>query len=354
MPATPEDLDGAAGPDSDGLDVSPDPGDDPDERPHWSSASPEHPEVGDLLDDFEVVMEQGQLEAGEAILGELGPHAEVLLEAFGLHLGDLYETVAYAVLEDEGDHARTLRLQERAVALGCADQAGAKVALAWWLLDDGQTERGEDLFAELLDADPDSVTVRIDMGLARTDTDPDFALIAFDEAVSHALRTGDEEGLRFARIERYELRYLRGLAPDDHDRAAMAIQRAGRNEVVGRRWDDRERDAVGFFLDAELPAARERWPRLSRASTDTPEAQRRDVERTLRRLQHESPGPVGAVGLTVDEVVAAGVDPTRPRGLDDLAEARHAEGRSVAWPPGRNDPCWCASGRKYKKCCGAW
>jgi uncharacterized protein YecA (UPF0149 family) len=26
---------------------------------------------------------------------------------------------------------------------------------------------------------------------------------------------------------------------------------------------------------------------------------------------------------------------------------------ALAWPPGRNDPCWCASGRKYKKCCGA-
>jgi tetratricopeptide (TPR) repeat protein len=25
----------------------------------------------------------------------------------------------------------------------------------------------------------------------------------------------------------------------------------------------------------------------------------------------------------------------------------------VAWPPGRNQPCWCGSGRKYKKCCAA-
>jgi uncharacterized protein YecA (UPF0149 family) len=25
----------------------------------------------------------------------------------------------------------------------------------------------------------------------------------------------------------------------------------------------------------------------------------------------------------------------------------------VAWPPGRNDDCWCGSARKYKKCCGA-
>ncbi|WP_328794183.1 SEC-C metal-binding domain-containing protein [Herbidospora solisilvae] len=25
----------------------------------------------------------------------------------------------------------------------------------------------------------------------------------------------------------------------------------------------------------------------------------------------------------------------------------------VAWPPGRNDSCWCGSDRKYKKCCGS-
>jgi hypothetical protein len=26
-------------------------------------------------------------------------------------------------------------------------------------------------------------------------------------------------------------------------------------------------------------------------------------------------------------------------------------GRVIAWPPGCNQPCWCGSGRKYKKCC---
>ncbi len=25
----------------------------------------------------------------------------------------------------------------------------------------------------------------------------------------------------------------------------------------------------------------------------------------------------------------------------------------IAWPPGRNQLCWCESGRKYKKCCAA-
>ncbi|MBA2420202.1 MAG: SEC-C domain-containing protein [Thermoleophilaceae bacterium] len=27
-------------------------------------------------------------------------------------------------------------------------------------------------------------------------------------------------------------------------------------------------------------------------------------------------------------------------------------GRALSWPPSRNDPCWCESGRKYKRCCG--
>ena len=31
----------------------------------------------------------------------------------------------------------------------------------------------------------------------------------------------------------------------------------------------------------------------------------------------------------------------------------HAQGRTLVWPPGRNQPCWCGSGRKYKRCCAA-
>lgn len=46
----------------------------------------------------------------------------------------------------------------------------------------------------------------------------------------------------------------------------------------------------------------------------------------------------------------------------DSAEARAEYAAHLAaqgdpgvtpWPPDRNDPCWCGSGRKYKKCCAA-
>lgn len=33
--------------------------------------------------------------------------------------------------------------------------------------------------------------------------------------------------------------------------------------------------------------------------------------------------------------------------------ASKADPSVVPWPPGRNEPCWCTSERKYKKCCAA-
>ncbi|GAB3692891.1 hypothetical protein GCM10027597_50290 [Saccharopolyspora tripterygii] len=38
---------------------------------------------------------------------------------------------------------------------------------------------------------------------------------------------------------------------------------------------------------------------------------------------------------------------------DDYAFEEAHNGNYLPWPPGRNDTCWCDSGRKYKKCCGA-
>jgi SEC-C motif len=48
----------------------------------------------------------------------------------------------------------------------------------------------------------------------------------------------------------------------------------------------------------------------------------------------------------------------QPDSADARAEfaghlAATADPSLIAWPPGRNEPCWCGSGRKYKKCCAA-
>jgi SWIM/SEC-C metal-binding protein len=60
--------------------------------------------------------------------------------------------------------------------------------------------------------------------------------------------------------------------------------------------------------------------------------------------------------------VIVGVEPDRPEDVSDLRMLLGAAGgdrEEIASPklgervPGRNDPCPCGSGRKFKRCCGS-
>jgi uncharacterized protein YecA (UPF0149 family) len=76
----------------------------------------------------------------------------------------------------------------------------------------------------------------------------------------------------------------------------------------------------------------------------------------MRAIAPGAPRHPVVVPLTVERVVALAqandLDPeaaeVRARAAYDVAQ----EGGSLPWPPGRNDPCWCGSGKKHKKCCG--
>jgi hypothetical protein len=69
------------------------------------------------------------------------------------------------------------------------------------------------------------------------------------------------------------------------------------------------------------------------------DAHRALVERELQDAAAE--GKVLDVEVATPALVAAIVDDTD---ADPVGEP-------LVWPPGRNDPCWCSSGAKYKKCC---
>jgi uncharacterized protein YecA (UPF0149 family) len=76
----------------------------------------------------------------------------------------------------------------------------------------------------------------------------------------------------------------------------------------------------------------------------------------MRAAQSGAPRRPVVAALTVAEVAAFAAE----HGLEaDWAETcsraayeAAAQGRGTPWPPGRNDPCWCGSGSKYKRCCG--
>jgi hypothetical protein len=114
--------------------------------------------------------------------------------------------------------------------------------------------------------------------------------------------------------------------------------------------------ATAWFPPAQFAEALRRWPHLrDRWGTDQYPVYARVVQGELldaARMLGERPV---LAPINVDELVSyatgIGADPAdstaRTMFAADLARRELVR----AWPPTRNEPCWCGSGRKYKKCC---
>lgn len=105
------------------------------------------------------------------------------------------------------------------------------------------------------------------------------------------------------------------------------------------------------------------WPDLGEdALVNGPDGRVTHAEycRELEQRLHDA----AEVGMTRSRIVPMNVaaftawcaETDRQPGQDTRAEyaAQLSQRRIpglIAWPPGRNDPCWCGSGGKYKKCC---
>ncbi|MST31922.1 hypothetical protein GHK86_04165 [Acidimicrobiaceae bacterium USS-CC1] len=81
------------------------------------------------------------------------------------------------------------------------------------------------------------------------------------------------------------------------------------------------------------------------------------VEGRLERLARTLAGqPIRVSPLTVDGLTEFGAREDEPPGSGAARSSYAAEvarrGGARPWPPGRNVPCWCGSGRTYKTCCG--
>ena len=113
--------------------------------------------------------------------------------------------------------------------------------------------------------------------------------------------------------------------------------------------------AMAVLPRAEHPAAAAAWPALAGelASSD---AYCRAVEARVREATEVFGRRPLLVEVRVEEVErvarAYGLDPAHPDTHARTAAEIAGEGEGAPWPPGRNDACWCRSGRKYKRCCG--
>ncbi len=118
------------------------------------------------------------------------------------------------------------------------------------------------------------------------------------------------------------------------------------------------RHAVLYWPPAELAEYRRRWPEGYpglRDEEDPHLEHRREVEREVRAARSGTSPTVatGSAAHFAEFVADSGLDGAEASARATYAAELNHTGRSIVRLPGRNEPCWCGSGHKYKKCCGA-
>jgi len=132
---------------------------------------------------------------------------------------------------------------------------------------------------------------------------------------------------------RHTLRRVLDLPRDDYDELAEAWMAASPDDV----------EPVLFWPQALFEALLDARPDLAEDLGSTWTEHRAGVESILR-ADSEDGVPTVTLEFATPAMLAATVD-----GNDEATD--YLTLPTMAWPPGRNAPCWCGSTLKYKKCC---
>lgn len=112
--------------------------------------------------------------------------------------------------------------------------------------------------------------------------------------------------------------------------------------------------ALAWFPKDEWSKAIVEWPELLDTMPADHDAYSKQVESHLREAAAREPGSPDVSPLSVEALIAEyGDDAGEPLSRAAMGANVARRGDAISWPPGRNDPCWCQSGAKYKACCGS-
>lgn len=333
-------------------------------------------------------------EIRQASRGPSAEYAEVLERAIATCEGDAAAGEYLDVVElhselveayDQlGRVEEALHQADLLVELGYRSQPDPRCRRAEILTRHGRLAEAAAIWEAVATDTPDDVWVYNNAGLEYGAIgEHELALSWLTRAVELAVRTGDPERLLG------QLRDLRAASLTALGREPDALQSATPTVTAPSRWgapiseqasppidravaSSRDSSAPIPLALAWLPADEyadwpQRWPDL----TDSPLLHDEDREPVThdvycRRMEgrlraHREAGlprlsvvPVRSAEFLpwVAENAPDEADPSQLR-AQYAADVARDPSRTVTWPPGRNEPCWCGSGRKYKKCCGA-
>ena len=288
-----------------------------------------------------------------------------------------------------------LAAMRAAIEAGYAGSPDPRCRLAEILLRAGRTEPAAQIYAQVKADTPQDVWLYNSAGLEYAAAgDPQQALDWFTEGLQLALDTGDPEKLvaQLQALRREQLNDV-GIQLDELDARAETFLAQRRSRPPGRSLPglpaaldtldtgdslalaptaavpsaDRSPTgapprftlAVSWFPADQFDQALRTWPDLAH---DWDSTDYRDYTHRLERHVHNltAAGPV-ALWITPIQIDAfqrwchnTSHDPATASARAGYAaeRARIATPELIAWPPARNAPCWCGTGRKYKKCCG--
>lgn len=298
------------------------------------------------------------------------------LDVLELHseLAEVYDRLDR--IEDALRHADVLAEQ------GYACAPDPRCRRAEILTRHGRLEEAAAIWDAVAEDTPDDVWVYNNAGLEYGAAgEHEAALSWLTRALELAVRTGDPEHL-LGQLRHLRAASLAALGRDEDElQTAEPVGPSGPAGKTGRlveqvsQMASERREPTGMmplavaWLPAdEFPDWPTQWPDLADSDLVQDEEHGGSVthavycqrmERRLRALRRTGVARLLIAPFRAEEVrqwvADHGIDEPDPAQLRAryAADLGRNPSRTVAWPPGRNEPCWCGSGRKYKKCCGA-
>ena len=271
-----------------------------------------------------------------------------------------------------GQQGRTddaLAAMRQAIEAGYRGRPDARCRLAEINLRGGRTELAHGLFAQVQADTPDEVWLYNNAGLEYGAAgDHARAVRWLTEGLRLALDTGDPERL-VAQLAELRAASLAALDCEPDLLQARAEVFLAAPSPSAEPWQVPDRPArpgrarlgLGWFPRQEFTAAPRTWPHLAQSWGSTDHGvYNRQLQRHLVELT-EFDSAMGDVWIVPIELEVfhgwcgrTGHDPATAAARSAYA-AQQLRGQAdglISWPPERNAACWCASGRKYKKCCG--
>ncbi|MDQ3660575.1 MAG: tetratricopeptide repeat protein [Actinomycetota bacterium] len=284
--------------------------------------------------------------------------------AEGLWLPSLYEDLAncYARL---GRYDDAIAAIDKCIESGYKGEPDARAFKAEFFLQDGRLDEASALFDEVMAEAPDDVWLYNQAALAYQGVgNYERALVWVTHGFELALATGDPEVVaQLSDIRRVSLKHLGRKLDELENRADVFLEERLaelRSQRLGRDVERAPGVEVGlaWFPKGEYERAIELWPSIREDWTSISHPEYcRSIERELQRFREAGTGIRWVAPINIDEYVQwceqKERDPEESSSRANYAAEVVRTGTARVWPPGRNDPCWCGSMAKYKRCCAA-